>query len=189
MKEVLSIIAIVLVFIGYVPYFRDIRKGKTQPHVFSWFIWTLVTGIVYGLQVQAGAGSGAWITLAITIVSLGVFLWSFTVGTKHIRRTDFVFLVLALVALVFWLYAKQPVISIILLSTTEMLGFIPTVRKTWDKPHSETLSFYLITTFRHGLSIAALSKYTIVTWLYPVTWTAANAVFAILLVLRRRQIK
>ena len=144
---------------------------------------------MYGLQVQAGAGSGAWITLAITIVSLGVFIWSLKNGSKLIRPTDFLFLGLAILALIFWLYAKQPVISIILLSTTEMLGFIPTVRKTWHQPHSETLSFYLITTFRHALGIGALSKYTIVTWLYPLTWTIANLLFAVLLIIRRSSIK
>jgi len=37
-KVTLSIIGIALTFAGYVPYIRDIFKGKTKPHVFSWFV-------------------------------------------------------------------------------------------------------------------------------------------------------
>jgi len=31
-KAVLGIIAIIIAFIGYVPYFRDIVRGQTEPH-------------------------------------------------------------------------------------------------------------------------------------------------------------
>ncbi len=189
MKEFLSIVAIVLVFVGYAPYIRDSLKNKTKPHVFSWFIWTLVTAIVFSLQFQAGAGPGAWITLAITIISFSVFLLGFKSGSRNIALTDVLFLILSLLALALWVLAKQPAISIVLLSTTEMLGFFPTVRKTWNHPYTETLSFYLITTFRHALSILALAEYNIVTWLYPVTWTIANALFAVLLIVRRKTIR
>jgi hypothetical protein len=94
--------------------------------------------------------------------------------------------VLALLAIPLWLIVKQPVLSIILLSTIDMLGFIPTVRKSWNLPYSETLSLYTITTFRHGLSIVALQHYSIVTVLFPATWVLANALFSILLIVRRR---
>jgi len=50
-KIIIGVIAIVLTFIGYIPYIRDIFKKKTTPHIFTWFIWTLAVGITYGLQV------------------------------------------------------------------------------------------------------------------------------------------
>jgi hypothetical protein len=187
-KLVIGLIAVVLTFIGYAPYIRDIFKGKTKPHVFSWFIWGLDTAMVYALQVKAGAGFGSWVTLSITIILFFVFILGLKRGEKDIQAVDVIFLVLALIALGLWLIVKQPVLSIIILSAVEMSGFIPTIRKSWNAPYTETLSFYIITTIRHGLSILALSQYNIVTWLYPVTWTAANALFAILLFLRRKKI-
>lgn len=177
LKNIIGIVAIALTFIGYAPYFRDLLKGRTNPHIFSWFIWAIVTSIIYALQVSAGAGLGSLVTLAVAIISLLIFILGFKNGNKNIKKIDIVFLVLALLAIPLWLVIKQPVLSIILLSTIDMLGFAPTVRKSWENPYSETLSLYTITTFRHGLSIVALVHYNIVTLLFPATWVIANAFF------------
>jgi len=185
-KNITGIIAIVLTFIAYAPYFRDLLKGKTKPHIFSWFIWAIVTSIIYALQVSAGAGLGSLVTLAVAVISLLIFILGFKNGNKNIKKIDIVFLVLALLAIPLWLVIDQPVLSIILLSTIDMLGFAPTVRKSWDDPYSETLSLYTITTFRHGLSIFALANYNIVTLLFPTTWVIANALFSIMLIVRRK---
>ena len=98
------------------------------------------------------------------------------------------FLVLALLSIPLWLVVKQPVLSIILLSSIDMLGFLPTIRKSWKDPYSETLSLYVITTVRHSFSILGLVEYNIVTLLFPLTWVFANAGFAIMLLMRRRLI-
>ena len=188
-KTIIGVIAIVLTFIGYAPYIRDIFLGKTKPHVFSWLIWTIVTTIIYALQISAGAGPGSWVTLAVALTLFLVFLLGLKNGSKDIRKIDVVFLLAAVLALVLWRVVEQPVISIILLSSIDMLGFAPTIRKSWNDPYSETLSFYVITAFRHGLSIFALAEYNIVTYLFPITWVIANALFAIMLIVRRSVIK
>jgi hypothetical protein len=187
-KNIIGIVAIALTFIGYAPYFRDLLKGKTKPHIFSWFIWAIVTSIIFALQVSAGAGLGSVVTLAVAVISLLIFILGFKNGNKIIKKVDVVFLVLALLAIPLWLVIKQPVLSIILLSTIDMLGFAPTVRKSWNAPYSETLSLYTITTFRHGLSIVALANYNIVTLLFPSTWVIANALFSIMLIIKRKKI-
>ena len=68
-KNIIGIVAIALTFIGYAPYFRDLIKGKTKPHIFSWFIWAIVTSIIFALQVSAGAGLGSVVTLAVAVIS------------------------------------------------------------------------------------------------------------------------
>lgn len=184
-KTTIGIIAIALVFVGYAPYIVDVFKGTTKPHIFSWFIWGLAAAIIYALQVSAGAGFGSLVTGAVAVISLCICILGFKYGTRDIKRSDIVFLALALCAIPLWLVVKQPILSIVLLSTIDMLGFAPTVRKTWNDPHSETLLFYIITTFRHGLSIIALEHYNIVTTLFPITWAVANALFAMMLIARR----
>lgn len=189
MKNIISFIAIILTFVGYAPYIRDTFIGKTKPHIFSWLIWVITTSIIYALQVSAGAGPGSWVTLAVVIVLLIVLLLGLKNGNKNIKSIDIVFLLLALVSIPIWLIIKQPILSIILLSTIEMIGFLPTIRKSWNDPYSETLSLYTITTFRHGLSIFALAEYNIITWLFPVTWVFANAFFSAILIIRREKFK
>jgi hypothetical protein len=171
-----------------VPYFRDLLNGKTRPHVFSWLIWGIVTSIIFALQISAGAGVGAYVTLAVAALSFAIFLLSLRNGNRDIKRLDVVFFVLALLSIPLWLIVKQPVLSIVLLSTIDMLGFLPTIRKSWNDPYSETLALYVITTFRHALSILGLFEYNIVTMLFPVTWVFANAGFAVLLIVRRKKL-
>ncbi len=187
-KTVISTFAIILTFVGYLPYFRDLLNGKTRPHVFSWLIWGIVTSIIFALQISAGAGVGAYVTLAVAALSFAIFLLSLRNGNRDIKRLDVVFFVLALLSIPLWLIVKQPVLSIILLSTIDMLGFLPTIRKSWNDPYSETLALYVITTFRHALSILGLFEYNIVTMLFPVTWVFANAGFAVLLIVRRKKL-
>ncbi len=187
-KTIIGIIAVILAFVGYIPYIRDILKKKTTPHTFTWLIWTLAVGISAALQISGGAGGGAWTTVAVTFMCAFIFALGLKNGKRDIAKIDIIFFALALVSLFLWLVIHQPVWSIILIVLTDLLGFAPTIRKSWNNPYSETLSTYQITAFRHGLSIFALQQFNILTWLYPIAWTIANVVFCILLITRRRAI-
>ena len=187
-KYFIGIVAVLLTFVGYVPYIRDTIKGKTRPHVYSWFLWGFVTLIAFALQVSGKAGVGSLVTLAAALISFVIFALGLKNGKKDITKADTVFFIAALIAIVIWIFAKQPVVSVILISAIEMLGFVPTVRKSWNKPHSETLFTYELNAFRHGLSVFALQRYSIITWLYPVTWVLANGLFSIMLLIRRRRL-
>ncbi len=190
MKELIGIIAVVLTFVGYVPYIRDTIKGKTKPHIYTWFVWGLVTAIAFGLQLSDQAGAGAYVTLAAALVCFVIFFFGLKQdkAERDITTSDTVFLIFSLIALLLWLFAKQPVLSVILLSVLDMLGFVPTIRKSWMKPQQETLSSYATNTFRFGLAIFALENYTLITALYPITWIIANGLFAVFLVVRRKQL-
>ncbi len=181
-----GIISIVVASISYIPYFRDIFKNKTKPHLFSWFIFSITTGIIFALQMKGGAGVGGWITLILTFIFFIIFLLSFKYGTKDIKWIDIIFLILALLAIPIWLIAKQPVISVILLTSIDMLGFAPTVRKSWNNPYSETLSMYTVTIFRYILVFPSLETYNLLTLLFPIVWLIANTVLVIVLVYRRK---
>ncbi|MDE2025817.1 MAG: hypothetical protein KGJ07_04950 [Patescibacteria group bacterium] len=189
LKNIAGIAATMLVFLGYIPYLRDIIKGKTKPHIYSWLVGGFVGFIIFALQVSGGAGTGSLVTLAagsmcLFVIVLGIIHKS----TVEILWIDTVFFLLAFLALGLWLVAKQPVISAILSTVIEVLGFVPTVRKSWNKPFTETLQSYYLNTFRFGFAIFALQTYSIVTIIYPVTWVLFNGFFAVMLVIRRKQV-
>ena len=186
-KIIIGVVAVLLTFVGYIPYLRDTIKTKTKPHIYSWFIWGFITIIAFALQTGGGAGVGALVTLAAAIVCFVIFFLGLRNGDKDITTMDTIFFIAALVAIGIWLFVKQPLISVVLVSVIDVLGFIPTIRKSWHRPNSETLFTYLLNTFRHGLSILALQRYTIITSLYPIVWTIANGLFSLMLVVRRKQ--
>lgn len=188
-KYVLSISAIVLTIVAYIPYIRDTYKGVTRPHSFSWLIWTIGTGIIFALQMSNGAGPGGWVTGCLTLVLGTVLVLSLRQNSIRATTLDYICLFAAFVAFTIWITIDQPLLSMIILSVVDMVGFIPTMRKSWDDPFSETMSLYAITTLRHTLAAVALSEYNTVTLLFPLSWIAANAGFTLLLLIRRRSVK
>ncbi len=188
MKELIGIIAASLVIVAYIPYFRDILNGRTKPHPYSWFVWGLNTAIISALQVTHGAGFGSLTTFTAATVSFAICALSLKRGVSDIRLIDTVFLILALIGMVIWLFAKEPVASMILLVTIDILGLLPSMRKAWNKPYEETLFMWSLNGFRHSLSILAIRDYSIITLLNPLVWAIGNLSFSLLLVLRRRKI-
>lgn len=187
-KNIIGTFAVLLTFISYIPYTRDIIKGKTKPHIYSWFLWGLVTLIAFALQLSDNAGPGAFVTLTAALLCSVVIILSFVKkGNSEIVLLDTLFLVLAFIALALWLVAKLPLLSIILVTVVDLLGFLPTVRKSWNKPYSETLSFYWANTLRFLLATIALTRYTVITALYPISWMAINGLFALILIWRRKK--
>jgi len=188
-KSVYSLVAILLTFIGYIPYIKDTIKGKTTPHAYTWFAFGLATAFTFALQLSAGAGVGSFVTLVISISVFTIFILSLFKGEKNITLSDTIFFILALLALAFWLIAKQPIISVILLSAINILAFIPTIRKSWNKPFSETLSTYIVNATRYVIGILALEHYNIVTYLFPLSATIITFSFVLILITRRKVLK
>lgn len=188
-KNIYSFVAILLTLIGYIPYIKDTVKGKTTPHAFTWFTFGLATAFTFALQLSAGAGVGSFVTLVISISVFTIFILSLFKGEKNITLSDKIFFILALLALAFWVIAKQPIISAILLSTINILAFIPTIRKSWNKPFSETLSTYIVNASRYVLGLLALEHYNIITYLFPLSATIITFSFVIILITRRNILK
>jgi len=188
-KVVTSLVAVALTVVGYTPYIRDSLKKKITPHAFTWFVWTLAGGIAYALQVIGGAGVGSWSLLAAVIACFVIFILSLRIGEKDITTTDIIFLILALISLFLWLGINKPIWSIFFATAAEILAIVPTVRKTWNKPYSENLWAYEVAVLRHGLSIAALQRFNILTVLYPASWAIVCAIFTTLVLIRRKSLK
>jgi hypothetical protein len=185
-KPIFGLLGVVLGLVCYVPYFVDTLKGRTTPHVYTWFILGTLGMIGFGLQVDDAAGAGAWVTLSAAILAYTAFGLGLRVGDKQITWMDTLFFLLALVALVLWLVAKQPVLSVILISVTDLLGFVPTIRKAWHKPYSETALTFRLIAVRQIFALLALERYTLVTVLYPLVILLECGLFSVMLALRRR---
>jgi hypothetical protein len=186
MKQAISIIGVILTFGAYVPYFLDIIKGKTRPHIYSWSLWGLLTVLIVALQIKGGAGPAIYITAAAGIACLGVVVLSIKNGRKYITLSDTIVATLALIAIAFWLFAEQPVVSMILLTIADVLAFIPTVRKSWNNPHSETLSLFVTNTLRFSLAFVALETINLLSALWIFVWVIANGLFSLMLIIRRK---
>lgn len=188
MKQALGLTAVALTFLAYIPYYRDIIRGKTHPHVYSWSLWGLLTILIVALQIKGGAGVSTLVTASAGLLCLGVIILSLKKGKKDIAVSDTVTAILALVAIGFWLVANKPVASITLVVIADLLAFYPTVRKSWNQPYAETLSLFATNTIRFMLALVAIEHYTLLAMMWPAAWVVANAAFSVMLIVRRKQI-
>lgn len=188
MKEALSIFAVILTFVAYIPYYRDILKGKTHPHIYTWSLWGLLTVLIVALQFIGGAGPSVWITAAAGVMCLGVIVLGFKNGKRYITKMDTVIAILALAAIIAWLIIDQPVISLWLVIIADLLAFIPTIRKAWKSPYTETLSLYVTNAIRFIIALFALETFTFLSAGWIIAWILGNVVFVAIVMARRKVI-
>lgn len=185
-KIILGLAAIVVGFVSYIPYFRDVFLGKTKPHMFSWFVWALLEGTAFFAQVSKGGGAGAWVTGTTSVLCLTVFIVSLSRGEKNITLGDKLSLAAALLAIVLWYFTQNALTAVILVSIADFLGFIPTFRKTYFKPREETVKLYIMSVLKLLLSLFALKSLNLTTALYPASLILVNAAFIIMVFVRRK---
>lgn len=185
-KPLLSMLATVMTVLAYFPYIRSIFRGHTRPHVFTWVVWSLATGIAFVAVLGAGGGAGAWPIGFSCAVSLFVAGQAFLKrGDITVTQTDWLLFFAALAAVPLWLAANDPLWAVVLITLIELLGFGPTIRKTWSCPHSESMSFLLILIVRNTLIIAALDRHTLTTVLFPAAAGVACGVLVAIMIWRR----
>ncbi|MEK7636230.1 MAG: hypothetical protein AAB362_00890, partial [Patescibacteria group bacterium] len=185
-KIALGVIAVTIGFIAYIPYFRDIFNGKTKPHVFSWFVWSVSAGIAFSAQIVKGAGPGAWVTGFTAIVCASIAIAAFFRGEKNITKIDWISFISALFGVVFWQLTSNPFTAVILVTIADILAFIPTIRKAYKKPLEETASTYSLNALKYAVSLMALQSLNSTTFLYPAYLVLANGLFVIMLFVRRK---
>jgi hypothetical protein len=177
-----------MALVSYVFYFRDIWAGKTKPHAFTWLIWTSLTAIGFAAQVADNGGPGAWVTGFTAAVSIVIFVVSLFRGERNIIRSDWICLAGAGLAAGLWAVTDDALLAVILVSIIDALGFAPTFRKSFRRPYEETLIAYVLSALKFVLALFALDNFTAVTALYPASLVLMNGAFALMLVIRRRQV-
>lgn len=187
-RTILGSVAVAVGLIGYIPYIRDIFAGRTKPHAFSWFIWGLLTLIGFLAQVADNAGPGAWITGFSAFVCLWIFILALQRGEKQIVALDWLSFFSALLALLLWFFTQTPLYSVILITLIDVLGSVPTIRKSINKPQQETRSAYFLSGLKFFIALFALSNFSIITWLYPISLVIQNWAILALLTIRRKQL-
>ena len=168
MKEILGAAAVVCEIASAILYYRDIYRGNTKPHLYTMIIWAILAGIVFAGSLVAGAGPGAWGTGATFLFCASLVPIAYYRGTTDITRMDRIFLIAALAAIAPWLISKNPLWSVVLATFIDWLGMLPTMRKTYNAPNSESLPSWILAVARSVMQLAALSTYNVTTLIYLV---------------------
>ena len=178
-------IAIGLSILAFAPYFVSILKGKTQPHLYSWIIWSLIQTTAVWIMFSEGAEWGAAASTVGTVLCVGVSILSLRYGTKNITRFDTLCLIGAFIAFAIYAFVKEPYISLSLVLVIEICGFIPTFRKAIRDPASEKTITWALFGISNVFALLALPAVSFLTAGYPVSLLFFESSLALTLVVRR----
>ena len=186
-REILATLSVAIAIYSYSTYIQSIFNRKTEPHIFSWGIWSLATGIAFFAQVAGGGGWGSAQSGITALVCLFVTFLAFRYGDFwEIDRLDWCSLVLAFVAIVLWKMTDNPFYGSVFAMLADAIGYIPTFRKVWKIPESEPSGYYLLMNVKHGLSLASLSVYSWTTMIFSGSVIVINFWLIALQIFRKR---
>ncbi len=171
----LVIISAFVSLFGSWAYIRDTISGKTRPNRLSWTMWAIAPLIGTGAALYAQADP--WTTVRIFLagfIPLLIVLFSFFNRKSYWKLGvfDFICGAFSLVALVAWLLADSPRFAILLAAIGDGFAALPTIRKAWINPETETGLTY----------ITSLISVVLVLPSIPV-WNVENASFQVYLLI------
>jgi hypothetical protein len=157
---IFAALAVFASFMRYGLYFKAIFKGEAKPHVFTWLNWSIITAISGVAQLQLGGGLSAYVLLLLAFTDIFVTICAFYKGEKDITRSDIMTFTSALMLIPVWIIVKDPFLVILLIISIDILGFYPTMRKSWLKPYDEPINSYVWAGMRYFFLLFSIADPT-----------------------------
>lgn len=184
----LVILSVFVSMAGTAAYIRDTFAGKTKPNRVSWSLWALAPLI--GTTAALSLHADIWATIRIFLAGflpLLVFLASFINPQSYWKLSVFDFLcgACALLALIVWLAVDSPRLAILLAAIGDGFASLPTVRKAWNYPETETGFTYIASFMAVLLIIPSIPKWNIENSAFQIYLLIANT-FLLFAVYRKR---
>ncbi len=187
-KWVFTAIAICISTSSMVLYVLSIIKGETKPHMYTWFIWGLVTLVVTASQYTGGAGAAILFSITVIFNCFLIATLSFFKGNKSITLSDNLCLLFCIIAILLWPLTKIPLWSLLIVTVIDMVGYIATIRKSFQAPHQENLICFFLFGLNWTFATLAIENYNMLTAFYPICMIIFSFGLVGYLIIRRHQL-
>lgn len=165
--ETLGIIAGVIAIGGYIPYIYSILAGHTRPNRATWFIWTIVGGLLAFSYIAEGDQNSIWLPLGYFFGPLITAILSLRYGYAEWTRLDTICIAAALISIIPWVFADSATTTLLINLLIDSTGAIPTLVKTYREPETEDFSAWVIFFIANTLQLFAISMWNLAS-LYPI---------------------
>lgn len=183
--EMFAIAGFAFAFASAGVYIVSILRGRSKPHIFTRLIFGILETIVFAAQLVSGGGPGAWVTGLSALFAVAIAILCIKFGTKDITHIDWFLFLGALACIGIWVATNDPLWAVTLAVTIDVLAMIPTYRKTWSSPNTESVLAWLLGTAKYFCSIFALSTFSLITLMYPIEVVVVNTVLIAIILYRR----
>jgi hypothetical protein len=168
LHSIIGVLAGIIALLGFVPYALSVLRGTTQPSIASWVIWTALGAVTSASYLYSGSASSWWVTVSYAIGPCVILLLSLRVGTFSWDKLDSLYILFAVLGLVWWwisgVAATAQAVSVIV----DMLGAVPTLKKCWRDPDSEDPVAWWVFFAAGVLNLFAVENWSFASGLYPV---------------------
>jgi hypothetical protein len=172
----IGLLSLIFNLIGYVPYYRDIFRGKVKPQRITWSLWAVLTFIASVNQIRNGGGWSTVFVLSTFLLVFGVFILSFTKGIGGGSTQDKLSLVVAGLLFIWWIYSKDSVYSTYIVIAIDSIGALLTAQKAYKEPETEAYLQWFTSGISAMLGILAIEGYSIILLAYPLYVVIGNSV-------------
>lgn len=186
----LVIISALISVAGSAAYIRDTFLGRSKPNLVSWSMWALapLIGTAAALSIHADV----WATIRVFLAGflpLLVVLASFINPKGYWKLTLFDFFcgACSLLAIIIWLLLGLAQGAILLAVLGDGLALLPTLRKAWTRPDTETGLTYLAGFVSTALIIPSIPRWNIENSAFQIYLLIANTL--LLFSIYRKRIK
>ena len=172
MYEIASVagkLAGIISLAAYAPYIMSILRKETKPNRASWIIWAVVSTIIALSYREAGASYAFLAPVGYVIGSTIVFILSIRHGVGGWTPFDRKCLIGAAISLVLWKIFDSPMSALLINLLINLLGTLPTARKAWYQPETESKVAWSLFSLGSIVNLFAVENWTLSMAVYPVS--------------------
>ncbi|WP_436533680.1 hypothetical protein [Actinoplanes sp. HUAS TT8] len=170
-------------------YLYRLVRREIQPHIVTWALWALAPGLAFSAQVSDGLGLAALVTLFTGVSPLVVVVVLILRGQAAWGVTGFdVFCgALSVLGIAAWLLTRHAAYAVVLAIAADALASVPTYRKSWRDPESESWFNYGCLTVSALITLATISGRTLSHYAFAGYLAVLGAGLTAIILLRGRR--
>ncbi len=182
-------VAGIVTAVAFVPYMISTLKGKTKPQRATFAIWAAVGIVSLASYIASGATDTIWVVWAYAILGIVVFILSLKYGVGGFEKLDVICLSGAAIGIILWITTSDPHYALYLSVLCELLGYIPTIKKTYYQPETEDKLAWIIAWFGGFLNLFAINALAFDIIIYPAYVILIDTVVVLLILVPRKSAK
>lgn len=154
--------------LSYLLYIREIFLGHVRPQRATWFIWATVSILLLVGLIANGEREMIWVPWAYALGSSIIFLISLKRGMGGWSKLDLACISCAAASLVVWKIMGTPQLPIFINLFADLMGFLPTYKKSIINPLSERNPGWIFFTLGNLFNFFAVTSWSLPATVYMI---------------------
>lgn len=147
-------------------------RNQYTPSIFSRVVWLLIAinsfaGIIFSHGSTASVLLGGIALLGSAIICL-ISFWK---GTRTMGQLEYICLALLFLSIVIWVLFRTPLLNLLISLCAHFIGALPTYKKVWLQPRSESTGFWSLFFLASLLSVFVSGTNSLQAIIYPIYYT------------------